>query len=139
MLGLLSGDSASPDSREKCSQFVPRPIWLLPHRDAGRLLRYLLLSICLDLWTFRPRRIIHTGVRALFPTSSIFTGQYSIRVPTSSDELKVIFASCFRLLCGAAWGRLYGDFIWIIVPKVVSSVTIDNALNPGKYALIGKP
>ena len=66
--GLLGGDSAPPDSREKCSQSVPRPSWVLPHRDAWCLLRYLLLSLCLDLWTFRSRGIIYTSVRTLFPT-----------------------------------------------------------------------
>lgn len=39
------------------------------------------------------------------------------------------------LLCGAAWGRMYGDVIWIVIPKIVC-VTGD-CLNPGKYALIG--
>ena len=138
--GLLGGDSASPDSREKCSQSVPRPSWVLPHRDAWCLLRYLLLSLCLDLWTFRSRGIIYTSVRTLFPTFC-FDTDINIRseFPRESRTVNVLFASCCRLLCGAAWGRLYGDFIWTIVPKVVSSVTIDNALNPGKYALIGKP
>ena len=140
--GLLGGDSAPPDSREKCSQSVPRPSWVLPHRDAWCLLRYLLLSLCLDLWTFRSRRIIYTSVRTFFPPFVLTLINIRSEFPRESRttvNVNVLFASCCRLLCGAAWGRLYGDFIWTIVPRVVSSVTIDNALNPGKYALIGKP
>ena len=106
--GLLGGNSAPPDSREKCSQSVPRPSWVLPHRDAWCLLRYLLLSLCLDLWTFRSRGIIYTSVSTLFPTFCFDTNPYSIRVPARIENCKCPLCFMFQ----AVMWRCLGSSVW---------------------------
>ena len=132
--GVIRGDALTSNAWEERSEFVPRPARFVSHRDAWSLLRDLLHPFCLDLRSIRTGGALYSCVRTLIDENLILTfdsRQYECIPP--KREL-----TFHRLLCGAAWGRMYGDFIWQIVASIKSVSGSTLNCNPGKYALIGE-